>query len=67
MFTIKKSDFDKLRREHPDYIVKATRRHECNGLVCEAGDYMGFDSIIKEGLLRKGTRLIFEHIHFEVV
>lgn len=66
MFTIKKSDFDRMRREHPDYISKAGQRHEWNGLVCEAGDYMGVASIIT-GDRSKGTTLIFEHIHFEIV
>lgn len=66
MFTIKKSEFDRLRRNHPDYISKAGRRHEWNELVCDAGDYMGFASIIT-GDPSKGTTLIFQHIHFEIV
>jgi len=66
MFTIKKDDFDRLRREHPDYISKAIKRHEWNGRICEAGDYMGFASVI-EGDPKKGTTLIFEHIHFEII
>lgn len=66
MITIKKADFDRLRRENPDYIQKTGHRWEWNGKVCEAGEYMGFKSILT-GDPSAGTCLIFEHIHFEIV
>lgn len=66
MFYIKKAEFDRLRKEHPDYISKAGTAHTWNGKTCNAGDYMGFESTIT-GDYSKGTTLIFQHIHFEIV
>lgn len=63
---IPRNRFRKLAAEHPDYIGKAIIRHEHNGRICEAGDWCGFESVLT-GDYSKGTRLVFEHIHFEIV
>lgn len=66
MIVIGRAEFDRLRREHPDYISRAIMRHEHDGKVCEKGEFCGFESVIT-GDPKKGTSLIFQHIHFEIV
>lgn len=66
MLEIRKKDFDRLRREHPDYIAKSILRHEWNGKVCEIGDWTAFEGAIT-GDWSRGSCLIFEHIHFEII
>ena len=63
---IPREQFRKLVAEHKDYIGKAHSKHEFNGRVCNIGDWCGFESAIT-GDSSKGTTLIFEHIHFEIV
>lgn len=66
MIAIKKAEFDRLRREHPDYIGHAIATHEHNGKICRRGEWTAFESVLT-GDYSKGTTLIFEHIHFEIV
>lgn len=66
MLKIRKSDFDRLRREHPDYIGRCLITHEFDGKECRRGEWMAFESVLT-GDYSKGTRLVFEHIHFEIV
>lgn len=66
MITIKKKEFDRLLLKHPDYVGRAIARHEHDGKVCEIGDYCGFESVIT-GDTGKGSSLIFQHIHFEII
>lgn len=66
MIEIKKQDFDRLRYNHPDYISKSLMRHEHEGKVCEKGDWMAIEGVLT-GDWNSGGRLIFEHIHFEII
>lgn len=66
MLHIRKSDFDRLRREHPDYIGRCLITHEHNGVECRRGEWMAFEGALT-GDWSKGTVLIFQHIHFEIV
>jgi len=66
MLEIKKKDFEILRRKYPDSISKSIMRHEWQGKVCEKGDYMAFEGTLT-GDWSRGSCLIFEHIHFEIV
>lgn len=66
MFTISKKDFDALRANHPDYISRAICDHAHGGKICQRGEWCGFESVLT-GDASKGTSLIFEHIHFEIV
>lgn len=66
MFIISKKYFDALRANHPDYISKAICDHEHDGKICKRGEWCGFASVLT-GDASKGTILIFEHIHFEIV
>ena len=66
MITISKRDFDRTRKEHPDYISRCLITHEHNGQTCKRGEWMAFEGAIT-GDWSKGTTLIFEHIHFEIV
>lgn len=66
MFAISKKDFDALRANHPDYISKAICDHEHNGKVCRRGEWCAFESVLTWDA-SKGTTLIFEHTHFEIV
>lgn len=66
MIEINRRKFDQLCRKHPDYISRAIMRHEHNGRVCEKGEFCGYESVIT-GDPRKGTALIFQHIHFEII
>lgn len=66
MLYIKKSDFDRLRRNHNDYISRALIDHEFNGKICRRGEWMGFAATLT-GDPAQGTKLLFEHIHFEIV
>jgi hypothetical protein len=63
---IPESKFYKLAREHPDYITRCITDHQFKGHTCKRGDWMGFESTLT-GDYSKGTSLIFEHIHFEIV
>ena len=65
MITIKKADFDKLRAEHPDYIGRALIDHTHAGKTCKKGDFTAFEYLLTGGTPE--TKLIFEHIHFEIV
>lgn len=66
MLYIPASKFYKLAREHPDYITRCVNDHTHKGHQCKRGDWMGFESTLT-GDVSKGTSLIFEHIHFEIV
>ena len=67
MIYIKKADFYKKARENPDYITKAIQGHTFNGKTCRAGvDWIAFESVLT-GDYSKGTTLIFQHIHFEII
>lgn len=67
MYQIKRADFDRLKEQHPDYISKCLITHSWNGRTAKAGkDYMGYEGVLT-GDPSKGTKLVFEHIHFEIV
>lgn len=66
MIEIKKADFDRIRREHPDYISRCTIPHEFNGKECKPGEWMAFEGCIT-GNWSRGACLIFQHIHFEII
>lgn len=67
MYQIKRADFNRLKEQHPDYIVKCLITHTWEGKTAKAGkDYMAFESVLT-GEPSKGTKLCFEHIHFEIV
>lgn len=66
MLEIKKKDFDSLRRKYPDSISKSFLREEWKGRVCEKGDWMAIEGALT-GDWSRGSTLIFEHIHFEIV
>lgn len=66
MITITRQDFDRICRNHPDYVSKCLIDHEFNGKTCKRGEYMAFEAVLT-GDYSKGTTLIFEHIHFEIV
>ena len=67
MIYIKRERFNELKKQNPDYIGKCIQTHTHNGKTCKAGiDYFGFESVLTEDY-SKGTRLIFEHIHFEII
>lgn len=66
MIEIKKKDFDRLRREHPDWITRTIIEHAHNGVVCKKGDYCAIEGALT-GDYSRGCTLIFEHIHFEIV
>ena len=67
MIYIEKKRFAELKKRHPDYISKAIQDHTFNGKTCRAGiDHIAFESVLT-GDYSKGTTLIFEHIHFEII
>ena len=66
MITIKKADFERLRRAHPDYIARCLITHEFDGKVCRRGEWMAFESVLTDDY-SKGCTLVFEHIHFEII
>ena len=66
MITISKKEFTRLRRENPDYISRCLIDHEFKGRTCQRGEWMAFESVLT-GDPSKGTTLMFEHIHFEIV
>lgn len=66
MITIKKSDFDRLRREHPDYIGPAIYPHTFDGKTCHTGEWVAFECILT-GDYSKGCHLLYEHIHFDII
>lgn len=68
MYTIKRKDWNEIKRKHPDYCGKAIMRHEWRGKVCEAGEWTCFASILPGYPNNQtGTTLVFEHIHFEII
>ena len=67
IYGIPRNQFNKLKARHyPDYITHAIDDHTFKGKTCKAGDWCGFASVLT-GDYSKGTTLIFEHIHFEIV
>ena len=66
MIEIKKADFDRLRKRHPDYISRCMITHEHDGKQCRRGEWMAFEGVLT-GDYSKGTTLIFQHIHFEII
>ena len=66
VFGIPKADFTSLKSKYPDCIWRSLYKHEFNGKVCKAGDWMSFASVLT-GNYNNETELIFEHIHFEIV
>lgn len=65
MITIKRADFDKLRAENPDYIGRAIQDEKHAGKICKKGDFIAFEFLLTGGT--PGTKLCFEHIHFEII
>ena len=63
---IKKADFDRARRQHPDYISRAIMDHTWNGKTCKRGEWTAFEGAIT-GDWSRGAVLIFQHIHFEII
>ena len=66
MIEIKKADFEKARKQHPDYINRCIMEHEHNKKVCQSGEWMAFEGALT-GDWSSGTKLIFQHIHFEII
>lgn len=67
VYGIKKEQFRELKRRHyPDSISTAISDHVFNGKICKYGEWCGFASVLT-GDYSKGTSLIFEHIHFEII
>ena len=66
MIYIKKADFYKKARENPDYIGKCIESHTFNGITCKRGEWCAYESVLTEDY-SKGTTLIFQHIHFEII
>lgn len=66
MYYITKSEWRKIKSNHPDYCGKAITRHEHNGKVCNPGDATCFEYLMP-GAPNTGATLIFEHIHFEII
>lgn len=67
VYGIPRNQFNRLKARHyPDYITHAIDEHTFKGKTCKAGDWCGFASVLT-GDYSKGTTLIFEHIHFEIV
>ena len=67
VYGIPKEQFAQLKKRHfPDYISCAIADHVFNGKVCKVGEWCGFASVLT-GDYSKGTSLIFEHIHFEII
>lgn len=67
MIYIEKKRFTELKKQNPDYITKAIQDHTFSGKTCRAGiDHIAFESLLT-GDYSKGTKTIFEHIHFEII
>ena len=66
MIYIDRKRFAELKKRNPDYICKAIQDHTFDGKTCKRGEYMAFESVLT-GDYSKGTTLIFEHIHFEII
>ena len=66
MIYIDRKRFAELKKQNPDYISRALQDHTHNGKTCKRGEYMAFESVLT-GDYSKGTTLIFEHIHFEII
>ena len=64
MYKISKQDFDKLRKDHPDYVMRSIMKYKHKGKVSPAGSWTMFESLLTH---QSGTGLIYEHIHFEIV
>lgn len=65
MYHVTKREFDRLCREHPDYVCRCFEDHEHNGIVCKRGEYCCFEYLLSKNP-DHGTKLIFQHIHFEI-
>ena len=66
MLEISKKEFSARLRQHPDYISRNNLRHEWQGKACEPGEWMAFEGALT-GDWSRGSCLIFQHIHFEIV
>ena len=66
MYHVTKIQWQKILRDHPDFVTKVFRRHEHGGKVCNTGDYACFECLLP-GAPNTGCVLVFEHIHFEIV
>ena len=66
MYQINKKEWDRLKREHPDYVCRNFYQHEHNGKISKKGDWSCFEYLLSRNP-EHGTSLIFEHIHFEIV
>ena len=67
MHYISREHFDELRERHPDYIAKCLITHSHDGKTARAGqDYMAYESVLIGEHISE-TKLVFEHIDFEIV
>lgn len=69
MYTIKRKEFNALRKRFPDFIHKAFVHHEWNGKKCLPGEWTAIAAVLPGYPLdiRGGCALVFEHIHFEII
>ena len=68
MYTLTRAQWNEIEIKHPDYAGRTLMPHTFNGILCDAGDRMCFAHLLPgypSG--SNGLRLVFEHIHFEIV
>lgn len=65
-YQITRKEWERIKREHPDYTGTTIQRYEYEGRVCEAGEACCFEYLLP-GAPHTGCTLVFEHIHFEIV
>lgn len=58
MYYIKKTEWERLEKEHPDYCGKSIRNPKIHTI---------FESMIPENNGKGGTTLLFENLHFKII
>ena len=67
MYTITRAQWNEIERKHPDYAGRTLMPHEFGGRFCDAGERMCLAHLLPGYPSGNGLRLVFEHIHFEIV
>ncbi len=66
MYKITRSEWDKICKEHPEYVCKNFGRYCRNGLVSEKGAWSCFEQLLSHNP-KHLTNVIYENVDFEII
>ena len=66
MIYISKKQFSERLKQNPDQFGETLNEYKHEGKTCKRGEYCAIEGAIT-GDFSSGCKLIFQHIHFEII